>query len=563
MVEAASSSLELLQPIAGRPGAGKTYATEAVVAAHVEAGVPIIGCAVSANAAKELERAAGFARSTGYEANTVARLLIDLDRRGGGPLRSGTVVVVDEASMIGTRDLARIAAHAVAAGGSVKLIGDPDQHGPVDVGGALRRLCIERGDRLVALVDNNRQEDHVERLAIAEYRDGHVADALGRYDEAGKIVRSGTAGESFDAIVADWYAAHLHGATDPMIAGPNSTRRALNERARALLKAHGELTGPALVIGGREFMIGDLVVARRNDRTLRSPSGRDFVKNGSAGVVTATDRERGEVVVDFDREGDIHIPHAYLAAGRLEHGYARTTFGVQGATQHTGRYHPTDVSSFEEGYVALTRARNETRIFVVDGRIANGTDDAAHVPAQSHPFGIREISDALARRRSGHMAADAASDLAKLADALDRASLADLHTRRRRLDRLVADAPADATRAIEETQRTLDAVRARRRAWQDTLGVPTPSGGDVSAARQRGPRSARPGRPARRWSTGCGSRTARGAQTLARRTCRGRCRAPACLASGARRRGQRSPCRPDLPRRAHERAPRTRALGAA
>ena len=71
-------------------------------------------------------------------------------------------------------------------------------------------------------------------------------------------------------MVADWYADHLEGRADPMIAGPNSTRRALNDRARALLKANGELTGDPLLVGGREYLIGDLVVARRNDRRLRA-----------------------------------------------------------------------------------------------------------------------------------------------------------------------------------------------------------------------------------------------------------------------------------------------------
>ena len=92
--------------------------------------------------------------------------------------------------MLGTRDLARLADHVRHAGGAIRLVGDPDQHGSVDVGGMFRRLCAERADGLVRLVDNNRQQDHAERLAIAEYRDGHVADALGRYDEAGKVVRS-------------------------------------------------------------------------------------------------------------------------------------------------------------------------------------------------------------------------------------------------------------------------------------------------------------------------------------------------------------------------------------
>ena len=59
------------------------------------------------------------------------------------------------------------------------------------------------------LVENNRQDDHVDRLAIDEYRDGHVADALARMDNADRIVRSATAGESFDAMAADWYAARL------------------------------------------------------------------------------------------------------------------------------------------------------------------------------------------------------------------------------------------------------------------------------------------------------------------------------------------------------------------
>ena len=158
---------------------------------------------------------------------------MDLDRWGG--LAPGSVVVVDEASMLATRDLHRLVAHARRAAGSVVLVGDPDQHGPVEVGGVFQRLCRDRGEGLVRLVENNRQTDHTDRLAISEYRDGHVADALARMDNAGRVVRSATAGESFDAMVADWYAAHLDGGADPMIAGPNSTRRALNDRARAMM----------------------------------------------------------------------------------------------------------------------------------------------------------------------------------------------------------------------------------------------------------------------------------------------------------------------------------------
>ncbi len=469
MVHAVCRTGEFVQPVAGRPGAGKTYALEAVVAAHVDAGVPILGCAVSAAAATELERAAGFARSTGGPASTVARLLWDLDDTRAPGLQRGTVVVVDEASMLGTRDFARLAAHMHTAHGAVKLIGDPDQHGSVDVGGVFRRLCAERGDSLVRLVDNNRQQDHSDRLAIAEYRDGHIGDALARYDEAGKVVRSRTAGESFDAIVADWYAVRLHGRVDPMIAGPNSIRRALNDRARTVLKAHGELSGEPLVVRGREFMVGDEVVARRNDRRLHAVGKREFVKNGSVGTIIDTDPRCNEVVVAFEREGEIRVPSGYLAAGRLEHGYARTSYGVQGATHQVARYLPTDLSSFEEGYVALTRGRDSARIYIVDGTQPEDSDELAHAPIDGRSIGISEIAQALARRRSTHMVADASDNLGAVAQTIAGATLAQLTARRRELDQLLRRAPADASGTIDGAHQTIETILARRRAWKDVF----------------------------------------------------------------------------------------------
>ena len=473
-----------VEPVAGRPGAGKTYATEAVVAAHVAAGVPIVGCAVSAAAAAELESSAGFARSMA-PATTVARLLLDLEVWGG--LAAGSVVVVDEASMIGTRDLHALVGHARRAGGRVVLVGDPDQHGPVEVGGVFQRLCRDRGDGLVRLVENNRQRDHVDRLAIAEYRDGHVDEALDRLDNAGRVVRSSTAGESFDAMVADWYADHLTGRADPMIAGPNSTRRALNDRARALLKEHNELRGTPLVIAGREFLIGDLVVARRNDRRLRpTPStGGEFVKNGSAGIVVEVHCRQRELTVEFEREGRVRLPERYLAAGHLEHGYARTTYGVQGATHATARYHPTDLSGFEEGYVALTRGRDENRVYLVDGSISTGGDDEAHHRPDPERFDLDDLTAGLQRRRTGSMAADAADRLPDVHALAASKSLAHLAEVRRRLEARLADAPGDVTAAIGHAAQLIDKLRARRSAIRLGPGAGEAREGQLDRAVER------------------------------------------------------------------------------
>jgi len=453
MVEAVTTSCAAVLPIVGRPGSGKTYATEACVAAFRAAGVPVIGCAVSATAAAELEAAAGL------PSTTISSLLTRL-HRGDERLDPGTVVIVDEASMVGTRDLARLATHATSVGGRIVLIGDPDQHAAVDCGGVFRYLANRHG--VLGLVDNNRQEDPVERLAIDEYRQGRIADALARYDDTGRVVRCATAGECYDAMVADWYVAWTKGENDPMIAGPNSTRRALNSRARRLLKAEGHITGQALTVAGREFMAGDLVIARRNDRTLHETGRRAFVKNGSTGRVATLDIDACELTVAFDREGTIHMPAAYLANGHLEHGYARTTYLTQGATHGTGRYHPTDAASFEEGYVALTRARHQTRIYVVEGdRLPD--DEAGHGRPEPDAVGLDTITEAMPRRSSNTTAHELAPTAARVADLASRHTLTELQAERRRLQAILDECPPDVTGELAAARRTVETVSGRPR----------------------------------------------------------------------------------------------------
>jgi conjugative relaxase-like TrwC/TraI family protein len=470
MVRAVCSTSQAIQPVAGRPGAGKTYAADACVEAFLASGVPVVGCALSATAAAELEAATSLGPFTGRPATTIARLLGELDDPVSGGFAPGTVLFVDESSMVGTRDLAHLGAHVARAGGSMKLIGDPDQHGPVETGGVFRRLVEDAGDSVVSLVDNNRQCDQAERLAIEEYRNGQIAAALARYDEAGKIVRAPTAAACHDAMAADWLVAHRQGSTDPMIAGPNSTRRALNARARALLKAEGDLSGPAIVVAGREFMVGDWVVARRNDRRLTADGSKSFVKNGSVGVVAEVDGLAKELVVDFAREGLIRLPRPYLEGGWVEHGYARTTYGVQGATLDETHYHPGDESRFEEGYVALTRDRRRTRLYIVDGhRLAGDTDHGAHDPKAT---GLDTVAAALEQRQARSLAHDADGSAAARAGDRHR-DLRSLRLEREALEAILAEAPSSSAETLMAARRHRDALLTRRQLWETRLADST------------------------------------------------------------------------------------------
>src|SRR5205085_11304815 len=138
------------------------------------------------------------------------------------------------------------------------------------------------------------------------------------------------------------------------------------------------------------------------DRRLRSASG-DFVKNGSAGVVAAIDPRRGALVVEFCKEGRVMLPAWYVAEGHLDYGYARTTYGVQGATLDRALYHASDQASFEEGYVALTRGRHEARIYIVDGTAVHD-EESVHSGHEPEPTGLDTVAEALERRRANHMA---------------------------------------------------------------------------------------------------------------------------------------------------------------
>jgi len=120
-------------------------------------------------------------------------------------------------------------------------------------------------------------------------------------------------------------------------------------------------------------------------------------------------------------------------------------------------------------YVAITRARNAARIYVVDGTLPPPDDELTHAPADPDAFGMNEIAEALARRRSGHMAADAAANLTAVAATLNGRTLAELTTRRRELGLVLAETPPDTAHVIEESRRNLDTLRARRRAWTTTL----------------------------------------------------------------------------------------------
>jgi len=160
--------------VVGKAGAGKTYALDAARSSWQLAGFRVRGTALAARAAAELEAGAGIASST------LARLKGELEQ-GRLILGPEDLVVVDEAGMVGTRDLHFVVESVVNAGGKIVLTGDPRQLPEIEAGGGLRSLAMRIG--AFELKENRRQAEAWERAALDELGSGDVGLALVAYGQ--------------------------------------------------------------------------------------------------------------------------------------------------------------------------------------------------------------------------------------------------------------------------------------------------------------------------------------------------------------------------------------------
>ena len=200
-------------------------------------------------------------------------------------------------------------------------IGDPGQLASVQAGGWLRAVGREVG--ALRLTEVMRQRDPGERRALAALHDRIPDRYLDWATKAGRIDTFDDAAGAREAAVAEWAAAVGEVGVEQavMIARDNDTRHALNTAARELRRDQGQL-GEQRVYGRRELAVGDRVICRRNDALLD-------VDNGTRGTVRHLDEHR--VVIETDSRLVRELPAQYVAE-HVEHAYALTGHGMQGAT---------------------------------------------------------------------------------------------------------------------------------------------------------------------------------------------------------------------------------------
>ncbi len=343
-----------------------------------------------------------------------------------------TVLVIDEASMVGTRDLAPLLTEAAFREAKVVLVGDPSQLQAINAGGLLAGLA-GRQDPIV-LRANRRQRAQWEQDAIAQLRHGQIDPALAAYSDHGRLHTAPNGDELREQLVSDWYATSRVGDETLMLAQHRNAVDDLNLRARRRLIADGIISGPALDHDGVVFQQGDEIVCERNNRKLG-------LRNGMHGTITNIDEETQSIEFVMRDGTSQTIPARYLEAGHVSYGYATTIHKAQGKTTGKCFVLATDHIDRELGYVAMSRGRDENRLYIVE----TIPDPEQHVPAvEEPPASIETIAKALAVSHREHLAVDHRPAWTARRKELDR-----LQTEIDRLERLRQRMPEDRTKEFE------------------------------------------------------------------------------------------------------------------
>jgi conjugative relaxase-like TrwC/TraI family protein len=498
--------------VVGRPGTGKTYTLGVARHAWQLGGYRVLATAPTGIATVSLE-AEGF-----EEVATVDRLLAELDTdastagvsgrghhrgegRGDRPLLDArTVLVVDEAGMVGSRKLTRLLEHAQRDGAKVVLVGDDRQLAAVDAGGGFRALRLRLGAS--ELVENRRQLHAWQREAIELVRQGEVDQAVELYRAHDRVEAAGSKQELALALLNDWWDAYREAERDPtqdvvVLAARRDEVDRLNTYCQQVLAKHGRLGAERLRVEDREVAVGDRVVCGHN--AIRQLG----IANGSRGVLVGLDTRARTLTLRLDGSGrEVALPRWYLDGRtgrehnrRVDLAYATTGHRAQGLTKWRALVRVTGGEDVNWFTVQLSRAREDTRLYAVVGPEPHDAAGELDLPEVERGDAFAQFNRALGKDGSQYLALDTAStpDPRRL-------STAELRAERDQLGARLAEAPRDRSRELDRArdrreQAEAELAAARQRASMlrrgqggERAGVPA---GAEAVARQQADRATR------------------------------------------------------------------------
>lgn len=347
---------EQISCVIGVAGAGKSTMLAAAHQAWESAGHRVLGAALAGKAAKELEQ------SSGIKSRTLASYEFAWDK-SSHELQKGDILIIDEAGMISSKQMARFVNEAKVKGAKICLIGDPQQLQPINAGAPFRNISDEIG--YAALHEVHRQKSDWQRKASMAFAKGEVKTALKAYRDHNAI---GLYKNNDDAILN---LAHDY-MNDFISNGEKTTRlalahrradvKALNETIREMRKACDELQDEKSYKtehGRKAFAAGDRLLFTKNDKELG-------VKNGSLGTVIKTKKNMLTIALDNKKksESPLKVIVHMNDYNSVTHGYAQTIHKSQGSTVDNSYILASRTLDRQLSYVSFTRHRQNVKLYV-------------------------------------------------------------------------------------------------------------------------------------------------------------------------------------------------------
>ncbi len=337
--------------VVGPAGTGKTHTTARSVAALRAKGRPVVGLAPSGKAADVLATAAGC------DTDTLAGFLTRHQRDEPSPWPSGTTVILDEAGMAATPDLARLVNLAQTNQWRLVAVGDPEQLPAVGRGGVFAHWCDTLPHHTL---DTPRRFDHQwEARASLALRAGKP-EAVDAYVRHGRVQAAHPA--TIPGRIARAHQRHIEAGRSVAITTTNAaTARAINREIQRLKDP--DTKGGVPLHDGMTAQVGDRVATRRNDRRLWTQFGHQ-VRNRHSWTVTDVHPE-GSLTVAHPERGTVGLPADYVSQ-HVELGWAVTGYGTQGDTVDIGIAVLEPSTTRNHAYVAMTRGRHANHALIAD-----------------------------------------------------------------------------------------------------------------------------------------------------------------------------------------------------
>mgnify|MGYP001283856525 FL=1 len=329
--------------VVGYAGTGKSAMLGVAREAWERAGYEVRGAALSGIAAEGLENGSGIA----------SRTIASLDygwAQGRDLLGPRDVLVIDEAGMVGTRQMERIMSHAQEAGAKVVLVGDPQQLQAIEAGAAFRAIHERHGG--VEITEVRRQHEGWQQDATRHLATGRTGEAISAYADKDMVHAADTREAARRELIDRWDRDRQANpdASRIILTHTNAEVRQLNEAAREAMRASGDL-GEDIAVkverGDRMFASGDRVMFLRNERSLE-------VKNGTLGTIEHVSEHSMAVRTDDGRS----VAFDLKDYRDLDHGYAATIHKAQGMTVDRSHVLATPGMDRHGAYVGISRHRD-------------------------------------------------------------------------------------------------------------------------------------------------------------------------------------------------------------